>query len=193
MSWERWHKPINMAIPREDFKKMNIYNYNKLSHLNSTDWAYIAGFLDGDGCILAQIVKRKDYKWKFQIKVSLTFYQHKKRHWFILTLFKKFNKFGFVRVRNDNMSEFSITQKDIIKEILIRVSPYIIAKKELVQLVINIIDSLDQVNNKSDFLEVCFLVDKVAEFTDSKKRINTALMVKSFFDSPVETFNSNEN
>ena len=43
--------------------------------------AYIAGFLDGDGCINAQIVKRPDYKLQFQIRVTLTFFQKTKRHW----------------------------------------------------------------------------------------------------------------
>lgn len=49
-------------------------------NLNQQEIAYLAGFIDGDGCILAQIIPRKDYKYKFQIRVSIIFYQKKSRH-----------------------------------------------------------------------------------------------------------------
>lgn len=42
--------------------------------------SYIAGFIDGDGSIIAQIVRREDYVRKFQIRVSVVFYQKTKRH-----------------------------------------------------------------------------------------------------------------
>jgi hypothetical protein len=42
--------------------------------INSTTIAYIAGFLDGDGSIFFQIIPRKDYKLKFQIRSSIAFY-----------------------------------------------------------------------------------------------------------------------
>ena len=54
-------------------------NFNMIN-LTENEKAYIAGFIDGDGCILSQIIKREDYKYKFQIRVSITFYQKKKRH-----------------------------------------------------------------------------------------------------------------
>ena len=37
--------------------------------------AYIAGFLDGDGCVMFQLVKRKGYIFGFQIRASVVFYQ----------------------------------------------------------------------------------------------------------------------
>jgi len=43
--------------------------------MDSTILAYIAGFLDGDGSIFFQIIPRKDYKQKFQIRSSIAFYQ----------------------------------------------------------------------------------------------------------------------
>lgn len=48
--------------------------------LTKEELNYIAGFIDGDGCILAQIVARKDYKFKFQIRVSIIMYQKTTRH-----------------------------------------------------------------------------------------------------------------
>jgi len=37
--------------------------------------AYIAGFLDGDGSIMFQLIERKDYIYGYQIRASICFYQ----------------------------------------------------------------------------------------------------------------------
>lgn len=43
--------------------------------MNPTILAYIADFLDGDGSIFFQLVKRKDYIFGYQIRCSMAFYQ----------------------------------------------------------------------------------------------------------------------
>jgi len=42
--------------------------------MDSTILAYIAGFLDGDGSIFFQLVRRKDYIYGYQIRCSVAFY-----------------------------------------------------------------------------------------------------------------------
>ena len=64
-----------------------------MKKLTIEDKSYIAGFLDGDGSVFAQIVRGKDYKYQFRIRVSVGFYQRKDKHWFILKL-KKLLGFG---------------------------------------------------------------------------------------------------
>jgi hypothetical protein len=59
----------------------------------------------------AQIIKRSDYKLKFQIRVYIGFYQKTTNHWFLLWLQKKC-RYGFVRKRKDGMSEYIITGPD---------------------------------------------------------------------------------
>jgi hypothetical protein len=44
-------------------------------NLSEIDKAYIAGFLDGYGSIISQIVKSKDYKFGFYIRLSIVFIQ----------------------------------------------------------------------------------------------------------------------
>ena len=46
-----------------------------LENLNELDLAYIAGFLDGDGSIFAQIVPGAAYKYDFTVRVSVAFFQ----------------------------------------------------------------------------------------------------------------------
>ena len=157
-----------------------------MKNLTNEEKAYIAGFIDGDGCILSQIIKRPDYRYKFQIRVSITFYQKKSRHWFILWLHKKL-KCGVIRIRNDNMSEYTITGFKYVKEVLHSIYPYLKIKKPIAKLVLKIIDEVKTVESKADFLEVCKIVDKISTFTDSKKRKNTSELVEKTLFPPVET------
>jgi hypothetical protein len=154
--------------------------------LKNEDLAYIAGFLDGDGCILTQIVKRKDYKYKHTIRFSIVFYQKKNNHWFLIWLQKKINK-GNIRIRKDNMAELCILGSTPVKELLVLLMPYLVIKKNLAKLVIDIIENVKNVSSEASFIEVCKLVDKTAEYTYSKKRTITAITVQETFKLPVET------
>ena len=173
-----------MVIPREDLKIIK----KKMIKNNWTiiDKAYLSGFLDGDGSILTQIVANKSYKYKFYIRVSIIFYQSKKNHWYILKLKKMFKPYGYIRQR-ENMSELIIVNKKIVKEILKELYPYLILKKSLCRLVLNIIKDLENMKTEADFLKVCKKVDETANYTYSNKRKITYDYVKNYLNSPVET------
>lgn len=158
--------------------------WNKLTEL---DKAYLAGFLDGDGSIITQIVFDKTRKFKFYIRISIVFYQLSKNHWYILWLQKKFKPYGYIRKRNDNMSEFTIVAKEPVKIILKELYPYLKLKRTLCRLILNIINLLDKVETKTDFLKVCEKVDEAVKYTYSKKRKINSNFVKNYLESPVET------
>jgi hypothetical protein len=60
-------------------KKKEVIKFT-IKTLSPADAAYLAGFVDGDGSILSQIVKREDYRYKFQIRISMLFHQKSKRN-----------------------------------------------------------------------------------------------------------------
>lgn len=159
---------------------------DKFKELNNEQLAYLAGFLEGDGCILAQIVKGAQYRYKYTIRIGIVFYQKKDKHWFFLKL-KELIGVGSIRFRNDNMVEYAIFGVKMVKSFLELLFPYLILKKNLAVLVFRIIKMLNDVQNEVDFLEVCKLVDKVAEHTYSKKRKNTSSVVENSLILPVET------
>jgi hypothetical protein len=158
---------------------------HKYSRLKNTELSYIAGFLDGDGCILAQLVKG-NYKYKYTIRIKINFYQHKKRHWFLLKL-KKLLIYGSIRIKKDSMAEYSISGDSNIENLLILLLPYLQIKKLAAKLVLKIITKKRDVTLEADFIEVCKMVDEIAELTDSKKRSVTSLVVKAALIPPVET------
>jgi len=194
-----------MAIPREELKFINYYcmmktkKINKLDEivckklsnnlkieilkLTNEDKAYIAGFLDGDGSLLVQIVKSKDYKYGFYIRYTIQFVQSKKNHGIMLWL-KSRLRAGSVRVRKDNISEYAITGKYAVSLIIKVLLPYLRIKKELGQFILKIIEEDCRIKSFEDFLNVCELVDKTIFFTYSKRRKITSSIVKQYFNSP---------
>lgn len=158
----------------------------KLNVLTQAELAYIAGFLEGDGCLLAQIVRGNSYRYKHTIRLGIIFYQKKDKHWFFLWLKKKIGV-GVIRLRKDNMLEYSIIGLAIVKFFLKKLLPYLILKKNLAVLFFEIIEASEKVQTEADFLEVCKLVDKAAEHTYSKGRTHTASSVRESLGLPVET------
>lgn len=141
-----------------------------MNKLSSEEKAYIAGFLDGDGSINAQIVKREDYILKFQIRVSITFFQKTNRHWFLIKLYKKLS-YGTLRKRPDGMSEYSIVGINSVKNVLNLLFPYIKLKKPQAKLLLEIIQNMPKIKNDPyAFLKLCEKVDKFVNLNDSKKR-----------------------
>ncbi len=162
--------------------------------LTNNDIIYLAGFLDGDGSIIAQFVFRKDYKFKFQIRLTLQFSQLKKRRWFLEYIKDLFQK-GYIRDRGI-MSDYVLVEPSSVYHLLSLLQPYLKLKQKQANLVLQIIEQLDSSKNSLDnFLNLCLLVDQVAELNDTKKRKHTYLtvsaMLKDFQNNtfPVETSN----
>ncbi len=158
--------------------------------MSSEEKSYIAGFLDGDGCIMAQLVKHKDYVFGFQVRVSIVFYQ-KTNHQEILSWLKSMLNLGYIRHRNDGMTEYTIVGLKEVREILTLLSPFLRLKKVLAQEVLKLIRSYPLKMTPKELVRLSKLVDKTAKFNYSKKRTNTSVSVETFLKEhnlfPVET------
>jgi len=154
-----------------------------MKNLTDTDRAYIAGFLDGDGSIISQIVKSKDYRFGFYIRLSIAFIQRTDKNWFLKNL-KDQLKFGTLRDRNDGISEYVIVSSGPVESLLIQLLPYLRIKKRLALHVLKIIESKRNINNnKLLFIEACSLVDETRSMTYTKKRSITKEVVVKYLDS----------
>jgi hypothetical protein len=144
-----------------------------------TELAYIAGFLDGDGSIFFQIIPRKDYKQKFQIRNSIAFYQ-KTECSEILEWLKNYFGCGYIRHRKTGMSDYTIVDSKEVYKILKLLQPFVKIKQEQVKLGLKILEALQNVNSNEEFLEICRLVDKFKELNYSKKRKITSKVVSDY-------------
>lgn len=161
--------------------------------MSNEEKAYIAGFLDGDGSIIAQLVHRKDYRLGYQIRVSIVFYQKTTHQEFLLWLKKQLD-FGYIRARRDGMTEYTIVGLREVERVLILLYPFLHLKKELAREVLKIIKAHPQQRKmtKAQLIKLSALVDKTARFNYSKKRTITSAKVITFLERqeisvPVET------
>ena len=158
--------------------------------MSSEELAYIAGFLDGDGCVMAQLVRRKDYIYGYQIRTSIVFYQ-KLKNQEILHWLKSRLKIGYIRHRNDGMAEYTIVGLKEVKSILTTLLPYLRLKQKLSEQVLEIIKAYPKKMTPGELIRMSELVDSTAKFNYSKKRTNTSETVRSYLKQsnlfPVET------
>jgi len=147
--------------------------------IDSATLAYVAGFLDGDGSIFFQIVPRSDYRFGFEIRASVAFYQ-KKSNAEILNWLKEQFGAGYIRTRGE-MCDYTVVGRDEVKKILLLLRPHVRLKKKHVELGLQILEKQENLETEKDFLEVCRLVDKFGEINYSKKRKQTMAVVKAHF------------
>lgn len=150
-----------------------------MNNLTTTQAAYLAGFIDGDGSIIAQLVFRKDYVLKYQIRVSVLFIQKKKRVYFLNQLQDEIGT-GVVRDRGDGIAELSLVGVNTVYPFLKQIQPFLRIKRKQANLVIQIIDQLNLTKNSPQkFLDLCKLSDQVSDLNDSKNRTITSETVKN--------------
>ena len=153
--------------------------------MTKEELAYTAGFLDGDGCIMLQLVYRHDYVFGYQIRASIVFYQ-KTRYKSFLESIKHKLKSGYIRERNDGMSEYTIVGVKPVSKILKLLYPYLRLKKEQARLTLHVLSKMPGRGRKfkpSLLLSLAKEVDKFADLNYSKRRTNTSIKVEEFFKS----------
>ena len=151
--------------------------------MNEPIKAYIAGFLDGDGSIMLQLVKRTGYKFGYQIRASVCFYQ-KSKYKAELNKLKEILKFGYIRDRNDGMTEYTIVGIDEVKKVLEAVKPYVLFKKAHVSRALEIVNEMQgkEKLQEDKFLALARMVDSYSTLNYSKKRKNFSSDVEKFLN-----------
>lgn len=150
--------------------------------LTKEDLAYIAGFLDGDGCIMLQLINRHDYMLGYQIRASIVFYQKTCNREFLEWL-KSALHHGYIRNRPDGMSEYTIVGVTQVKEVLLLLIPFVRLKRKQAKLALKILKQMPGKGEKMTpqlLYKLAPAVDQFRFLNYSKKRTNTAKQVKDF-------------
>ena len=159
--------------------------------MDATVLAYIAGFLDGDGSIFFQLVRRKDYCFGYQVRTTIAFYQKTENERILLWLKEQFLS-GYIRRRKTGISDYTIVEPKEVRRVLELLQPYVRLKQEHVRLGLQILDEIPRAVDAVRLMSLCQLVDRFRTLNYSKKRVNTSVIVEEFLKShgylaPVET------
>lgn len=164
--------------------KSNVILFNMFLKLNLLLWSYVAGFLDGDGCITVQIVRRADYVLGFQLRFTIQFTQKLSRQSHLDWLKDLLDNVGYIRVKGRGLNkvcDYTIVDEVYVKALLQHLLPFLRLKNKQASLCLRIMDKYSTKMSPSEFVELCFLVDQFALLNDSKKRKITAKTVADFF------------
>ena len=131
--------------------------------------AYIAGFLDGDGSIIFQLVRRRDYVYGYQIRASVGFYQHTRGRRGLEWLRQQLGC-GFIRDRAGQMSDYTVVGYSDVRRVLELVRPHCVFKRQQVEEALEMLRVLDSKQSADGFLAVAKLVDAFAALNSSKKK-----------------------
>ena len=137
--------------------------------LNKNQRAYLAGFLDGDGSVYVRLKPNDTYRFGYQVAPYVVLFQSQKDQ-------KKFEKIceliglGRLRIRKDGILEYTIGRVDALREFLKMVKPFVILKREQVDLILEILDKKERVKDKTDFIALAKLIEHFRELNYSKKR-----------------------
>ena len=140
-----------------------------LKKLSTTKKAYIAGFLDGDGSIYVRAKPNPSYRYGFQIAPYVVLFQSQKDQESFAKVCEPIG-YGKTRVRKDGILEYSINKIDDIKEFLECVYPFVILKREQIELMLKIIEQKKNVESANDFKILLESVDSFRNLNYSKKR-----------------------
>ena len=140
-------------------------------------WSYIAGFLDADGSIYVQLKQNSTYKYDFQISPSIVFYQKDNGEKGLPEIYEKLN-LGHLRYRKDGMVELIISDKKSIRLLLSKIMKFLILKVKQAQLMLLILNRMEKIKTKQDFISVAELIDDFRNLNYSRKRTVDSQMVK---------------
>ena len=142
--------------------------------LTQSQLAYLAGFIDGDGSIYVRLKPNSTYRYGFQIAPYIILFQSVKDEANFQKICDLLNC-GYLRRRNDGILEYTIGRRDQILELIIKIKPYLILKKEQANLIQKILKLKVLVKNQDDFARLMDLVNRFADLNYSKKRIKHKL------------------
>ena len=137
--------------------------------ISSTQKAYLAGFIDGDGSIYVRLKPNISYRYGFQISPYIVLFQSSKDEKLFKKVYSLIN-FGYLRKRKDGILEYTIGKVGDIKNFLEMINPYLILKRRQASLMLKILEKKELVKSEGDFEKLMNLIDKFRDLNYSKKR-----------------------
>ena len=130
--------------------------------------AYIAGFLDADGAIMAVIERHREKRHGFRVRVALKVTQHDRK---ILDWIQRTLRVGIVRANRlgDTRQTFDLHIRDRadVREVLVTLLSYLRVKRRQADMALRILDQT--IESKKDLIRAARLADALSRFNVRSK------------------------
>ena len=147
--------------------------------IKETALAYIAGFLDGDGCIKARIDKQPNNRFGWRTRIVVSFTQHTKNRHVLDWIYHELKNGSIADYPSKNVSEYVITDSKYIERLLKGLKPYVVNKLKQLEFALQILALKDRYKNEQSFKTGLELALQIRGFNNYRK--------KYFSSSPVTT------
>ena len=133
----------------------------KTSEMTEVEKAYVAGFLDGDGSIMAHIEPHRECRFGYRIRVVIKFSQHESSS-LVLAELKRLCG-GYLSQANKHVRELAIKSSTNVECFLKEVAPYVRVKRTQAEQALRLIEELRQVKTLEDFKGAARLADQISQ------------------------------
>ena len=135
---------------------------------------YLAGFLDGDGSIVATLERYYSKRFPYRVRIKVNFTQHA-RHVDKLKLMQEaVGSLGIIRVnKRKNLAELVIQERSQVKTVLARLVPFLLIKKDQANLALEVLKgmSANEKHKPSTLSERAYI--RVLSLVQEIRRLNS--------------------
>ncbi len=148
--------------------------------INQTALAYIAGFLDGDGCIKARIDKQPNNRFGLRTRIAVTFTQHIRNKHVLVWIYNQLKNGSVADYPKKRLSEYYITDSKFIERLLRGLKPYVVNKHKQLDIALQLLALKDRFKSETSFNKALSLAIAIRDLNNYPK--------KNSFSSPVTTY-----
>jgi hypothetical protein len=144
---------------------------------SEVDRAYLAGFVDADGAIMAYIEPHQEKKFKFRVRLELKITQ--KNNATLLYFYQKYNC-GNV-VKNRSVYDWRVRSQKDVAWLLHFLKPYSRSKQRQIEKALMIVEN--KIKSKTDLLRMARLADTLSRFNvrSTNRRKNYTAKIQEYF------------
>lgn len=156
----------------------------KKIHISDIEKAYIAGFLDGDGTVMATIERHGEKKFGFRVRIAMDFSQHRDNVAVLHYIRKIIGSGSLSLAGSKGVFKLTIKDRSVLIPLLGVLEPFVRVKKVQIQIARKILAK--KIKTFEDLKRVAHLSDELSghNLKSRSRRINTSHMIES---SPVTT------
>ena len=147
--------------------------------VNETVLAYIAGFLDGDGCIKARIDKAPNNRFGWRTRIIVSFAQHTRNRHVLDWIYNQLRTGWVADYQSKRLSEYTITDSKFIERLLKSLRRYVVNKTKQLDLALQLLSLKDRYKNEISFKQGLDIAIQIRSLNNYHKR--------RFSSSPVTT------